>query len=165
VKQKQTVESILGYAESKADTDKKIIDLALALPIDELNDNKRKFVAVMLLPESINWTNRQKALSIGINEATFYGYLKDERLKKVIKDQSRSLYGHRIADIVKKHIEIALAGDRQAIERILEETGVLSKSGGDTNITIGINNNLQETREKNWALAQERLKNVIPSDN
>ena len=78
MKQKQTVESILGYAESKTDTDKKIIDLALALPIDELNDNKRKFVAVMLLPESINWTNRQKALSIGINEATFYGYLKDD---------------------------------------------------------------------------------------
>jgi len=165
MKKKQTVESVLNYAESQTDLDKKIIDLAMALPFDELNDNKRKFVAVMLLPESINWTNRQKALSIRINEATFYGYLKDDKLKKVIKDQSKSLYGHRIADIVKKHIEIALAGDRQAIERILEETGVLAKSGGDTNINIGINNNLKETREKNWAIAQDRLKNVITSDN
>jgi len=155
----------LNYAESQSDIADKIGELALSLPLDDLSDRKRKFVAVMLLPESMNWTNRRKASEIGIRTSTFYEYLKDERLKKAIKDQAKSLYGHRVADIVKKHIEIALAGDRQAIERILEETGVLSKSGGDTNINIGINNNLQEIREENWALAQERLKNVIPSDN
>jgi len=165
MKKKQTVESVLNYAESKTDIANKILDLAHALPFDEMNDNRRKFVAVMLLPESVNWTNRQKALNIGISEVTFYEYLKDEGLCKFIKDQSKSLYSHRVADIVKKHLEIALAGDRQAIERILEETGVLAKSGGDTNINIGINNNLKETREKNWAIAQDRLKNVITSDN
>jgi len=125
-------------------------------------------VAVMLLPESMNWTNRRKASEIGIRTSTFYEYLKDERLKKAIKDQAKSLYGHRVADIVKKHIEIALAGDRQAIERILEETGVLSlsKSGGDTNINVNVAvGELQKKREENWALAQDRLKNVIPSDN
>jgi len=165
MKKKQTVEGVLNYADSKTNIAEKIGELALSLPLDDLSDSKRKFVAVMLLPESMSWTNLQKASEIGIRSSTFYEYLKDEKLKKVIKDQSKSLYGHRIADIVKKHIEIALAGDRQAIERILEETGVLAKSGGDTNINIGINNNLKETREKNWAIAQDRLKNVITSDN
>jgi len=51
-------------------------------------------------------------------------------------------------------------------QRILEETGVLSKSGGDTNINVNVAvGELQKKREENWALAQDRLKNVIPSDN
>jgi len=40
------------------------------------------------------------------------------------------------------------------------------QTGNNTNVNVNVAvGELQKKREENWALAQERLKNVIPSDN
>ncbi|KKL82089.1 hypothetical protein LCGC14_1988270 [marine sediment metagenome] len=131
---------------------------------------RRKILATKCLPQAVLWNKRQKAAYAEVDEKTWYNAERSPKFLQLCVDFIKEQIGANAPELWSRYIELALDGDRQALERILQQTGVLDKpEKGDTNITLTLTIEqkieLQKKRESNQSRGLEALGYTLHTDN
>jgi len=123
---------IVDWANGKELPDKALI---LSITADvPLTESARKQLAVMTLPQTANLPVPRQCEVAGIARSTYYETLKNPEFHKQLAIFSRRIFDQETPRYAVKYSEIAKNGDRQALERVLEQTGVLDPPQRNVNV-------------------------------
>lgn len=173
---KATEAEIVAWAEANVNAD----DPATLIPLIadilpttsklELSLPRRKVLAVKTLREASRFNQKTKAELAGVSVRTWYNAEHDPQFLAIARDFTKSRFSAHVPEIWASYEAKAMAGDKGAMEYILQQSGILDKpEKGDTNITVAVTieqrKELEETRNKNQRLSLESLDHFYISDN
>ena len=128
----QTAKQIARWAESKEIPSQEVLLLMTQhLPIPE---GKRKVIAVNMLPMSADMTDKAKAEMAGVTPRYYYMLTHDPEFNALMTRETRQMFAIKTPQCANKYLNVALNGDRQALERVLEQQGVLDPPQKNINI-------------------------------
>lgn len=135
---------------SKPMTAKQIAAKAESMELPELTDmlemvaevdttpERRKILATKCLPQAAGWNQAQKVAYAGVCQKTWYNAERDPKFRQLCIDFVRDRLGVLGAELWATYVRLALDGDRQALERVLQQLGIIDKpekNSIDVNLT------------------------------
>jgi len=113
------------------ETEHKLLKMTAHIPLTE---KQRKVLAIKLLPECVNMTEVQKAETAGVSERYYYDLLNNPEFNAILAKEARKLISRQVPECTNTYLKVAKNGDRQALERVLEQTGVLDPPQRNVNV-------------------------------
>lgn len=120
-----TAREIAAKAESM-----KVPELSEIMPlVDGLDTTaeRRRILATKCLPQTIGWTITRKAAYAEVTTKTWYNAEKSEKFRNLCIEFIQHRIGADLPELWATYIQLALGGDRQALERVFQQVGVLDK--------------------------------------
>jgi len=130
--QQEKAEKIASWAQ-----DKEIPDMALILSMSAdipLPEAHRKLLSVMTLPQTADLSVTEQCQIAQVPRQYYYQIVKNPEFQKQLSIFSRQIFNQEVPKYTVKYSEIAKNGDRQALERVLEQTGVLDPPQRNVNV-------------------------------
>lgn len=115
------------------------IDDAVLLGITSglpFTDKQRKLLAVVCLPQTSHMKVLDQCKMAGITNQYYYERINNPAFQEAMVKFSRSIYKSETPKFAVKYRNIALDGDRQALERLNEQNGVLDKKESIVEVNI-----------------------------
>jgi hypothetical protein len=110
---------------------------------------RRRLLAVMMLPQSFLMSNIAICEYANISPRTYYNALRDPIFNEYQTKLGRSIIKSNALKSLHKHTELALKGDRQALERQLEQNGTLDPK--ETTVNVNRTDALKAVKDKTMA--------------
>lgn len=134
---------------------------------------RRKILATKCLPDAPAMSQAQKVEYAGVGRKTWYRAERDPRFTQLCVDFTRERMGTNAPEFWSRYAALALDGDRQALEHVLEQLGILDKPqlvrAGDTNIALTVTVEqkikLEQQRAANQRVGLESLGYTLHTDN
>lgn len=149
-------------------------ELARILPktahLTELTPAQQKILAVKSFDQVLDWPQWKKAEYAQVDPKTWYYAEHSPKFLKIADEFARKQIESKEVDLLAKYISLGLNGDRQVLERLLQQLGVLEKpEKNDTNVTVSVSVEERETLEQgrvsNQSRALESLGYTLHTDN
>ncbi len=136
----------------------------------KLSPARRKILATKCLPQAAMWSRTKKAEYSGVTRKTWYLAERDPEFRKVSMEFVKERFGDDLPEILASYILLAKLGDRQAMERLLEQGGILDKpKAGDINVNVVVSmeerKKLEQTRITNQSRGLRNIGYALISDN
>jgi len=130
---------------------------------------RRAILATKCLPQAAGWSQLRKSEYAGVCTHTWYNAERDPKFRKLCLDFVRDRLGTYLPELWQRYVQLALDGDRQALERIFQQLGVIDKpEKNDTNVTVVVSveerQKLERARVANQRKGLESLGLFLPSD-
>lgn len=144
-----------------------VSEFALTLENTGLCETARRLLALRILAFGLRIKTIKKAEIVGVTDRRVRQIENDPDYQKVSIELVKQRFGRFAVEVFSAFIEEALNGNSANQVLYLREMEILSKENkGDTNVNVNVSfEKLKEKREKNWEDAQNRLRNVINTDN
>jgi len=140
---KKSAKDIVRWAEGK-----ELPDVSQLMPLVQdfkLTPERRKLLAIMALPQAAEMNVVQLCDAAGVSRIVYYGAMKDPEFQAMQAKLARSLISSKTLRHLHKYDEIAMGGDRQALERLMTQQGTLDpETKRIDQLSVSVNADLTE---------------------
>lgn len=136
-------ESHVITADNMQIDDAVLLGITSGLPF---TDKQRKLLAVVCLPQTSCMKVLDQCKIAGITQQYYYERINNSAFQEAMAKFSRSVYKSETPKFAVKYRNIALNGDRQALERLNEQNGVLDKK--ESIIEVNVNDSRRDIKGK-----------------